>query len=435
MATPATNVTRPGRSPAPTVLGALQLATSLAKVTGAAIVAAVASAPVPGRSAGHAFRTTLVTRLPDAGPAVVKFAQMIGARQDLLPPQWGAALSRLHADVPPMTRLERGQAWANACRQNPDLNTVDLTDRILGAGSIACVYEGVLDGTRVAVKLQRPGVAVRLAQDLRVLVAAGRLIERFPAAPPLGDLLAYMSNAIGQQVDFELEAQRLVRLRAQLSPFGKLVVVPFLYGRLVAPSCYVMELVDTRTGPPVDANGRAIAAWTMLTLTLGMVFRDGLVHCDLHPGNIAARDDGTIVVLDAGYMVDVPDNVRSGLEQFFLGVAKRDGNLTAHALNAAATVPVPEHRFPALAADMRAHVLQHTIPGKPFTMADFGQGIFDIQRRHRCDSRPEYGFPLMTLMVVEGTVRALVPDASLTDPLTSEAEATVTEALATTGWL
>ena len=41
-------------------------------------------------------------------------------------------------------------------------------------------------------------------------------------------------------------------------------------------------------------------------LYLRMMMVDGFLHADPHPGNLLVQDDGTIVVLDWGMVLDVP---------------------------------------------------------------------------------------------------------------------------------
>jgi len=56
-----------------------------------------------------------------------------------------------------------------------------------------------------------------------------------------------------------------------------------------------------------------------------MIFREGLVHGDLHPGNLFVRGDGTLVVVDFGFVVELSPTVRQEFARLFYAMAGNDG--------------------------------------------------------------------------------------------------------------
>jgi ubiquinone biosynthesis protein len=52
----------------------------------------------------------------------------------------------------------------------------------------------------------------------------------------------------------------------------------------------------------------------------------------------------------------------------------------------------------------------HRLPAKQFSLMAFATEMFDLQRRHGVHAAPELIFPLLSLLVIEGTVRELDPD-------------------------
>ena len=49
----------------------------------------------------------------------------------------------------------------------------------------------------------------------------------------------------------------------------------------------------------------------------------------MHPGNVLVAPDGRLVILDAGFMVQLDDSTRRSFAKFFLSIAFRDGNTVA----------------------------------------------------------------------------------------------------------
>ena len=105
-----------------------------------------------------------------------------------------------------------------------------------------------------------------------------------------------MNRAIFSQVDFVREAHNTAVLQANLAGQAG-VLVPAVETRYCSAEVLTTSFIPGLLHGPPSARGhlRAAAARTALTVVSLMVFRDGFVHCDLHPGNLYVRDDGSVV--------------------------------------------------------------------------------------------------------------------------------------------
>jgi ubiquinone biosynthesis protein len=354
------------------------------------------------------------------GATYVKFAQMLASRSDLLPAHVVAELAALFDDVTPMTDGQLTAQWERVLRSQPALRALTLTGRCLGSGSIACVYEAVeadTDGPRMrrlAVKLQRPGVAGTMAKDLRLMTTMTALAEKMPAAggAPLADLVGFMNDALYGQVDFlreaahtELLAKNLVDIRG--------VIVPTVRQDLSGAEVLVTEFIDglVDTGPLAMAAEERVRATTLALTAVGrMIFHDGFVHCDLHPGNLYVRADGSVVILDAGYCVEIPDEVRNHLAEFFSHLLGGDGVRCGEIMFDSALNARTGRDRAGFVADIARLVADNSGEGARFDMAVFGQGVFEIQNRHGIHPPSDFAFPLISLMITEGTLRQFWPD-------------------------
>ena len=73
-------------------------------------------------------------------------------------------------------------------------------------------------------------------------------------------------------------------------------------------ACIVMEFVpdlDITTADRCSVVGRREFAASTLNAMYQMLFINGFVHCDLHPGNLYFLSTGRVVVLDAGFSVQL----------------------------------------------------------------------------------------------------------------------------------
>ncbi len=155
---------------------------------------------------------------------------------------------------------------------------------------------------------------------------------------------------------------------------------------------------------------RALADQT-LRAVFEMLFCTGLVHCDLHPGNLRLTRSGSVVVLDAGFVYRVPEVVRENLALFFLNLGFRNGPRCAEAVLASAEQVDGRSDTAAFTADMTRLVDRYGgTTARDFDLIAFSTELFASQRRNGIYASSEFVFPLLALLMVEQTVRRLDPD-------------------------
>ena len=116
--------------------------------------------------------------LEKLGPIFVKFGQMLSTRRDLLPPDVADELAKLQDRVPPFAFSDVKKSIEEAF--NLPLNQVysDFSEVAVASASVAQVhFAHLLDGTPVAVKVLRPGIAKVINQDLNILKSLAWLLQ------------------------------------------------------------------------------------------------------------------------------------------------------------------------------------------------------------------------------------------------------------------
>lgn len=375
---------------------------------------ATAGALLRRRSAAEYRGTWLVDTITDLGPAFVKAAQMLSTRADLVPPSVCRALSGLYDDVRPipvrelMPLLEQRLGRANA--------RAILADRTpVAAGSIACVYHATLpDNREVAVKVRRPDVARTLGADLAIMRGLTRLVARLPLLRdvPAIDIVDQVTESVHGQLDLAAECDNLERLRSNLAEFPD-VRVPAVYRELCGEDVVVMEyLHDLRRLRPEDMTEecRERAVISALHAVYQMLFHDGLVHCDLHPGNLYLRRDGSAVIVDAGFTVQLRPQAQDKFASFFHQMANGNGSRCAEIVLSTA-MPGPNADTAGFCRELTDLVdAVSGVRAADFDLVRFATRLFDIQRRYGLYADPQFVFPILSLMVLEGTVRDFAPD-------------------------
>jgi predicted unusual protein kinase regulating ubiquinone biosynthesis (AarF/ABC1/UbiB family) len=298
--------------PAAPVLARLALAAGLDAVTPAT--------GEPGEAAhrrervAHAFHDMAV-RL---GGIMIKTGQALAARADLLPPETVRILARLEDHVPPrplrVIRRELARAWGRP----PGEVLATLDDPPLGAASLAQVHRGQLvDGRDVAVKVLYPGIEAAVQRDLALLPALLRLMVRPEWGVALDELVAELKAALPRELDLEQEARSAERIAAALAHRPD-VVVPAVVREWSTRRVLVTEFVDglritDLAGLRAAGIDRQAVARTLVEACCDQVFRAGIFHADLHPGNLRVLPGPRLALLDFGQVKALSEPRRRAL--------------------------------------------------------------------------------------------------------------------------
>ena len=316
----------------------------------------------------------LVDQLGQMRGAAMKVGQMISMVEfDGLPEDEQDELQRklaaLRDDVPPVpfARLER------LMRQDfgGPLKRVfsDFDERAFAAASIGQVHRATtVDGDDVVVKVQYPGVAEAVETDLRNAMLLLPLVKRLAPGLDVNALAAEMRERIGEELDYELEAQNQRRIERLIRghPF---IRVPRVHTDLSTRRVLVSEYIE---GERFEALRRADEAQRdrygeiVFRFYFGLLYRDRIALGDPHPGNYLLRPDGGVGFLDFGLLRDV-DSARVADERA-IALAVRDADPAA--LKAALLTGgyLPASRADAVDADwalglMRMAIKWYAVPG------------------------------------------------------------------------
>jgi predicted unusual protein kinase regulating ubiquinone biosynthesis (AarF/ABC1/UbiB family) len=178
----------------------------------------------------------------------------------------------------------------------------------------------------------RPGVEKTVALDLDIsfrLLFWLNIIFPNHHIRALTGVVREFSHRVREEMDFRKEADHIRRFNENFA-HERRVRTPRVMGELTRRRVLVMEYCrGTKIDRLHDAfeSGRLSFDDTMRTLTglyLRMMMVDGFLHADPHPGNLLVEDDGTIVLLDWGMVVEVPRWTRETILNMALAVARED---------------------------------------------------------------------------------------------------------------
>ncbi|XP_020955221.1 uncharacterized aarF domain-containing protein kinase 1 isoform X5 [Sus scrofa] len=187
----------------------------------------------------------------------IKVGQHLGALDYLLPEEYTSTLKVLHSQAPQSSMQEVRQVIREDLGKEIHDLFVSFDDTPLGAASLAQVHKAVLhDGRTVAVKVQHPKVQAQSSKDI--------LLMEVP------------------RIHWELSTKRVL-------------LMEFVDGGQVNDRDYMER-------NKIDVNEISRHLGKMYS---EMIFVNGFVHCDPHPGNVLVRkrpgsEKAEIVLLDHG---------------------------------------------------------------------------------------------------------------------------------------
>src|SRR4029078_6839882 len=105
------------------------------------------------------------------------------------------------------------------------------------------------------------------------------------------------------------------------------VLFPALVDQLCTRQVLVMEFIEgaqVLKWRDTSADPKRLAQIGFRVM-LKMVFEDGFVHADLHPGNILVTPEGQAAILDLGLVGELDAEHRAGYTRYFAAWATGDG--------------------------------------------------------------------------------------------------------------
>lgn len=344
------------------------------------------------------------------GATFIKFGQILSTRPDLLGPGYIEPLSRLQDRV----KAESPRAIRRAlARELPGRTFARFDATPIAAASVAQVHRAWLPtGEEVAVKIQRPGVERLVTGDVALLRFWARVVNLIPSMRPLSlpGALAHFGAALEGQLDFEAEARNNRTFAANFAGVDGLDV-PRLHPDWCTRRVLTMELVHGVKGSEPEKVGgdRARLARLGATAILKMVFTDGFVHADLHPGNIILTDDGRVVMIDLGMIARIPPELMRPWLLTFLALGQQNGAEVARLLYVYSpdVAPLDYDTYERECVTWFARWA-----GKPLGEIEASvvvTGVMDILRRYRIRVDPSFTVVHVAMLVAEGLGKQLDP--------------------------
>lgn len=240
------------------------------------------------------------------GPTFIKIGQILSSRTDIVKPEFANELKKLqnnvHADDFEIVKqtLER-QTGKPISEMFASFDEQPFASASMGQTHHATL----LNGQKVVVKVQHPGIDTEVALDISLFERALPLLRYIPEASvvDLQEMVSEIKQSLFNELDTMIEVKngarfyrlndgddilRVPRVYAKYST-QKVLVNQYMAGTSIQHLMAKLTEADAADDHQYD-DERKYLANILVQNFLKQVFEDGFFHADPHPGNILLRE-------------------------------------------------------------------------------------------------------------------------------------------------
>ncbi|MGY3054404.1 putative unusual protein kinase regulating ubiquinone biosynthesis (AarF/ABC1/UbiB family) [Pedobacter sp. UYEF25] len=243
--------------------------------------------------------------------SALKIAQMLSMDKNILPKSYIDRFSQSQYNAPPLSGPLIVRTFTKNFGKSPEkiYDTFDLKSS--NAASIGQVHQATLNGKKLAVKIQYPGVGDSISSDLKLVKPfAFRLLGM--SEKELNVYINEVQERLLEETDYDLEIKRSIEFSEACKNLEN-IVFPTYYPELSGNRIITMDWLDglhlkefLRTNPSQAlCNKIGQALWDFYNFQQHEM---RAVHADPHPGNFLITPDEKLGVIDFGCIKELPDD-------------------------------------------------------------------------------------------------------------------------------
>jgi len=249
--------------------------------------------------------------------SALKVAQMLSMDKNMLPTPYQSKFSMSQYSAPPLSYPLVVQTFKRHLGKSP-LEIFDtFTRNAVNAASIGQVHQAVIKGSKLAVKVQYPGVADSISSDLKIVRPIASRMFKVSTAE-LEQYIGEVESKLIEETDYQLELERSIEITESCGHLEN-IVFPKYYAEYSNERILTMDWIEgkhitewMKSNPSEeDRNKIGQALWDFYDFQIHAL---KTVHADPHPGNFIITDDNKLGIIDFGCVKVIPEDF---YEQYF----------------------------------------------------------------------------------------------------------------------
>ncbi len=356
----------------------------------------------------------------ELGPTFIKLGQLLSMHPEILPMEYCKRLESLRTEASQLVTAQIREIISEEYGKPWNKVFAKIMPFPIGSASIAQVHEALLlDGTHVAVKIQRPDIYSVMERDVRLLKSALGIvkIKKINDVMDMSECLDEVWQVAKEEMDFEREAENIRLLRHHIAGI-QYVYWPKVYDELSTKNVLVMEYIggfELNDMAAIQEQGydRAEICTKFVNNYIKQFAEDRFFHADPHPGNVRVWD-GRIVWLDLGMMGKLTEKDARLVKSCMRAIVSNDYKTFADNV-----LDICEHdpniEMSAYYERMRVYLDKYRIISmeQMSSTVDIFADLYKIARDYKIQVPKSMTMFWRSLSIMEGTVSDLAPETDL----------------------
>lgn len=269
---------------------------------------------------------SLVKTLSELKGASMKVGQLLSLDLgEIFPPEVTKVLETLHQNAT-FLPFETVEELLKKELKDKFNDLKDISTKPIAAASIGQVHSARLNDQEVVIKIQYPGVADTIPQDLKILeILLSQLTLLTRKDIDFKPILKEIEHVLKQEVDYLQEAQMMKIYGEKFSPK---FIVPTLYDEYSTRKVITMQRLNGKTFnqwlEKSNYGERQNLALDLMELYLQEFFTHGLVQTDPNPGNFLITKDNQLALLDFGAVKKYSEEFIKGYRKVLISAFHHD---------------------------------------------------------------------------------------------------------------
>ena len=243
--------------------------------------------------------------------SALKIAQMLSMDKNILPKAYVNKFTQSQYNAPPLSGPLIVRTFTKIFGKTPEKIFDKFNIKSTHAASIGQVHEAELNGKKLAIKIQYPGVGDSISSDLKLVKPfAFRLLGM--SEKELNIYIKEVEERLLEETDYLLEVRRSIEFSKACSQLTD-VVFPTYYPELSGNRIITMDWIEglhlkefLQTNPSQEVRNKiGQALWDFYNYQQHEMRK---VHADPHPGNFIITNDNKLGVIDFGCIKEMPDD-------------------------------------------------------------------------------------------------------------------------------
>lgn len=296
-------------------------------------------------------------KIQNRGLLAVKIAQHFALRIDFLDELVCRHLAKLYRQTTPLPAEDAAALLKQYVSPGWFDEVQNMDSEPFASASVGQVHHARLkDGTRVIVKIIKKDFTKKFLRDLRSLRRLFRIALYFypklrKVFDPMG-ILDHIEDYTTSELDLRNEIKGKETLELLQKRYGdrydlSRLRFPIFFPELSSTNVLVAEWVQGDTFDEMLDRGEL--SYELLLDLFNIhgfyLFKPGIFHGDIHPGNILLDQNHKICFVDTGALSQTSEKIRKGLFGFFKHLSRYDYEKCARCINDMADKSISDKQF------------------------------------------------------------------------------------------